>query len=85
MIVPTVSMTKAPSARKGEEANERVSIAQQEAAAAAVGHLTSAADVQVRYVGQGPATWFELKYKLKYFLNFGLDLSLASLSPRTSL
>ena len=47
--VPTVSMTKAPSARKGEEANERVSVAQQEAAAAA------AADVQVRYVGQGPA------------------------------
>ena len=73
-------MTKAPSARKGDKANERVSIAQQEAAAAA-----AATDVQVRYVGQGPATWFELKYKLKYFLNFGLALSLASLSPRTSL
>ena len=50
--VPTVSMTKAPSARKGEEANERVSVAQQEAAAAAA---AAAADVQVRYVGQGPA------------------------------
>ena len=37
MVVPTVSMTKAPSARKrkGEEANERVSVAQQEAAAVA--------------------------------------------------
>ena len=44
-------MTKAPSARKGEEANERVSVAQQEVAAAAA----AAADVQVRYVGQGPA------------------------------
>ena len=53
MPVLTVSMTKAPSARKGEEANERVSVAQQEAAAAAA--AAAAADVQVRYVGQGPA------------------------------
>ena len=49
MVVPTVSMTKAPSARKrkGEEANERVSVASQEAAAAATATAEEAAAAAV--------------------------------------
>ena len=59
VLVPTVSMTKPPSAHKGEEANEGVSVAQQEAVG--VRHPTSAEDVQVRQA-RGRLTWFKLKF-----------------------